>query len=121
MASEEAASVVKGLESPLRSAVTPSRELDNIREILAKVSASNLAKYYKAMTEAGFDSLVSLTIDLASFREVCPDILPGHAYAILSHARKQQEDSRQEGSRRTREAGDEPAPTAEPVRLPQIR
>ena len=94
MASEEAFSVAKGLESPLRSAVTPSRELDNIREILAKVSASNLAKYYKAMTEAGFDSLVSLTIDLASFREVCPDILPGHAHAILSHARKQQEDSR---------------------------
>ena len=35
MASEEAVSVAKGLESPMKSAVTPSRELDFIREILA--------------------------------------------------------------------------------------
>ena len=117
MASEEAFSVAKGLESPLRSAVTPARELDTIREILAKVSAANLGKYYKALTEAGFDSIVSLTIDLASFREVCPDILPGHAHAILSHARKLQEESRQEAPRRTREAGDEPAPIAGPEKL----
>ena len=77
----------------MRSAVTPSRELDLVREILAKLKAppTNLVKYYKVMTDAGFDSVESLTIDLASFREVCPDILPGHAHAILSHARKQQE------------------------------
>ena len=112
MASEEAMSVAKGLESPLKSAVTPSRELDFIREILAKVSASNLAKYYKVMTDAGFDSVASLAIDLASFREVCPDILPGHAQAILSHGRKQQEAMRQVEPRRALEAGSEPAPTA---------
>ena len=84
MASEEAMGVEKGLESPMKSAVTPLRELDLIREILAKVSAPNLVKYYKVMTDAGFDSIESLTIDLASFREVCPNILPGHA----QHARK---------------------------------
>ena len=113
MASEEAMSVAnKGLESPMRSAVTPSRELDLVRGILAKASPTNLAKYYKVMTDAGFDSAESLTIDLASFREVCPDILPGHAHAILSYARKQQEALRQEEPTRTREAGVEPAPTA---------
>jgi hypothetical protein len=113
MASEEAMSVAnKGLESPMRSAVTPSRELDLVRGILAKASPTNLAKYYKVMTDAGFDSAESLTIDLASFREVCPDILPGHAHAILSYARKQQEALRQEEPKRTREAGVEPAPTA---------
>ena len=88
MASEEAVSVAKGLESPLRSAVTPARELDTIREILAKVPAPNLVRYYKVMTEAGFDSIESLTIDLASFGEVCPDILLGHAQAVLSRASK---------------------------------
>ena len=64
------------------------------------------------MTDAGFDSAESPAIDLASFREVCPDILPGHAQAILSHARKQQEALRQEEPKGTCEAGGEPAPIA---------
>ena len=85
MASEEAMSAAnKGLASPMKSVVTPSRELDVVRGILLKASPTNLAKYYKVMADAGFDSIESLTIDLASFREVCPDILPGHAQAILS-------------------------------------
>ena len=112
MASEEAVSVEKGLESPMKSAVTPSRELDFIREILAKVSAPNLLKYYKVMIDAGFDSIESLTLDLSSFREVCPDILPGHAQAILSRARKNQGGVRQEEPTRASEAGSEPAPIA---------
>ena len=75
MASEEAMSAAnKGLECPMKSVVTPSRELDVVRGILAKASPANLAKYYKVMTDAGFDSVESLTIDLPSFRVVCPDI-----------------------------------------------
>ena len=80
---------VNRLESPMKSAVTPSRKLDLVLEIIAKASPTNLAKYYKVMTDAGFDSVESPTIDLASCREMFPDILPGHAHAILSHARKQ--------------------------------
>ena len=65
MASEETAGVEKGLESPMKLAVVPSQEFDFIREILAKVSASNIAKYYKVMAGAGFDSAESPAIDLA--------------------------------------------------------
>ena len=108
MASEE----MKGTEEvPETSVSAPGPESSRIKEILSRVSASNADKYYKLLQDSGFDSLESLTLGFADFRSVFPEILPGHASAILAQVRARVREPRQ-----LFEAGVSPAPNATSVR-----
>ena len=92
MASEE----MKGTEEVPRTSVSaPGSESSRIKEILNRVSASNADKYHRMLQDAGFDSLEALTLGFADFRSVFPDILPGHASAILARVSARVREPRQ--------------------------
>ena len=92
MASEE----MKGMgEVPETSVSAPGPESSRIKEILTRVSASNADKYFKMLQDSGFDSLEALTLGFADFRSVCPDILPGHASALLARVKARVREPRQ--------------------------
>ena len=90
MASEE----MKGTEEVPRTSVSaPGSESSRIKEILNRVSASNAENYHRMLQDAGFDSLEAL--GFADFRSVFPDILPGHASAILARVSARVREPRQ--------------------------
>ena len=103
---------MKGMgEVPETSVSAPGPESSRIKEILTRVSASNADKYFKMLQNSGFDSLEALTLGFADFRSVCPDILPGHASALLARVKARVREPRQ-----LFEAGGSPAPSAMSVR-----
>ena len=55
-----------------------------IQKILERVSPSNVLEYRAMLDEAGFDTLESLTLPVAEFREEVTGMKAGHAVALIN-------------------------------------
>ena len=55
-----------------------------IRHILERVAPQFVKEYRDLLTEAGFDTLESLTLPYSEFREEVQGMKPGHARALLT-------------------------------------
>ena len=55
-----------------------------IRHVLKKVAPQYAKEYRDLLTEAGFDTLESLTLPYSEFREEVQGMKPGHARALLT-------------------------------------
>ena len=55
-----------------------------IQKILERVSPSNVLEYRAMLDEAGFDTLESLTLPVAEFREEVTGMKAGHARALIN-------------------------------------
>ena len=80
-------------EEVLATAVAPSPGVGaiRIRHILEKVSPPHSKEYRILLTEAGFDTLESLTLPYSEFREDVKGMNPGHARALLTMVAEERE------------------------------
>ena len=56
-----------------------------IQKILGRVSPTNILEYRAMLDEAGFDTLESLALPVAEFREEVTGMKAGHARALMYH------------------------------------
>ena len=76
----------QGQEEGPATGVAPSPGVGavRIRHILEKVAPQYAKEYRDLLTEAGFDTLESLTLPYSEFREEVQGMKPGHARALLT-------------------------------------
>ena len=91
--SEDVVEEEQGQEEVLATAVTPSTGVGaiRIRHILERVSPPHSNEYRILLTEAGFDTLESLTLPYSEFREDVKGMKPGHARALLTMVAEERE------------------------------